>query len=271
MLLCVPGFAQVQEPEREPERELVQEPELEQVQKLDGSVVKRLEEVEALKRKLHHYGAGSQPELNSYSRLEYDEAYYSTALKYYNLVNDVQNIVLDNLYYAEFAAWDEIVDAQYVIMRDYTYQAAYHTAAPMEMNEELSYWTQARGGELDIERSILLDGQPFASSARSVPLDSIKAFTDYIIRDYLGARSGEEEWQRLTMQIREGTFIDLPNRNPTHKAALKWESSMKEWLKVRKRIAANIDPSQREAYRALTRKIYRRMYDQAIRLKKMRY
>lgn len=146
MLLCLSGFAQ------EPEREL--EYEQEQVQKLDGSVEKRLEEVRALKQKLHHYEAGSQQELNAYSHLEYNESYYSTAVKYYRLVNDVHNIVLDYLYYDEFAAWDKIVDAQYIIMRDYTYRAAYHTAAPMEMNEELAYWTEARGKELDIERGI---------------------------------------------------------------------------------------------------------------------
>ena len=184
---------------------------------------------------------------------------------------------LQDLYYMEFCEWFDLTNALNAIMEYYSYSMAHYRYAPMERTETFERWSCDRFEELKIEQQILGedDWQYFDVSMSGV---SKKEFDELI--EYFKTRNRET----VAEELEEG--FAAPNREEMLKSIDEnldfekvaemvslYETALNNWCKVRDAIAERQRDGSagRKAYRDMTKRVYKRFYNDLSELKDLHW
>lgn len=221
------------------------------------------------------YGAGNQPELNI-------ESYVLSILEHYRLINDYIRLMEFHrdkewigLLYQEYKEWFDINNAVNGLMVFYTYAAARYSALPMDINYTFSYWSEKRRDELKIESDIFWSyiWKPYQSDARKI---SDRKYEKLI--GHFKEQSPEKiiegivsEWEEKDYEYAQERFGGRYDTEKISEMVMLYETALHNWLSIREDIAAVLPKEKQRSYRAITRQVKARLYEDLKDLKEIRY
>ena len=221
------------------------------------------------------YGAGNQPELNI-------ESYVLSILEHYRLVNDYIRLMQFHreeewigLLYREYKEWFDLNNAANGLMVFYTYAGAGYSALPMDINCTFCYWSEARRKELKIEKDIFwsYDWEPYHSDARVTP---DRKFAK-LISHFRGQRTDDiieaivSDWEDKDYEYAQERFGERYDIDKIEEMVSLYETALYNWQRIREDIATSLPKEKQRSYRAITRQINTRLYDDLKELKDIRY
>lgn len=239
----------------------------------------------AVEELMELYSCGNQGEMNMASCIYAILADYAAIYEYYRFIESVNKFVragewdsqLPKLYYREYEAWLRMNLAATTIMYNYTYGLAWYTALPIEQNDILQRWAEARLAELRIEQDIYeANGwQPctYKGSARNVSeaafdalLNEIRATTNADVIEMVACDGATKNYDFAREMV--GDKIDF---TIIAEAVDDYKVALATWREVREQIALTYTGEKRSLFRAITRQMHARLYDNVRALKKICY
>ena len=221
------------------------------------------------------YSSGNQPELNIVS-------YVLSILEHYRLVNDYIRLMdfhreedWVGLLYREYKEWFDLNNAVNGLMVFYTYAGAGYTALPMDINYTFSYWSETRREELKIEKDIYWSywWEPYQSDARAV---SDRKFAK-LINHFRGQSTNNiikeivSQWEEKDYEYAQERFGERYDTEKIDEMVVLYETALHNWQNIREDIADALPKEKQKSYRAITRQINARLYEDLNDLKDIRY
>jgi hypothetical protein len=241
---------------------------------------------DAIDELINIYNAGNQPELNTASYVESILMHYKAVYAYYRLIEFIddykddsdRDLQLRALHYREFKEWFDINNAAKGIMHSYTYAAAGYSALPMSLNGTFMVWTKGRLAELKIERDIYRSSEcaPFESSVSTISPKKFNKLIGYfksrtkrdVIEEFFGDLYKKRERDYEYAEWRVGGAYDF---NKIAELLRYYETALTNWREVREQIALMLPKEKQKPYRAITKQMHTRLYNDLVDLKKLRY
>ena len=221
------------------------------------------------------YEAGNQPELNI-------ESYVLSILEHFRLINDYIRLMEFHrekawigLPYREYKEWFDLNNAMNGLMVFYTYAAAGYSALPMDINYTFSYWSEARRKELKIEKDIYWSyrWESYQSDARTI---SDRKFAKLI--SHFAGQSTESiietivsDWEEKDFEYARERFGERYDTMKIDEMVSMYETALHNWQSIREDIATFLPKEKQRSYRAITRQVNTRLYEDLKDLKEIRY
>lgn len=249
----------------------------------DGSDKLALLAVEEL---MGSYYAGNQWQMNCACGVMSWVAYYDTLSSYYRYIHyfkdcdltPEQNKWIKGLLYLEYTEWFNMNKAMKELLLEYTVAAAGYSALPMQISCTHDKWASDRNKELEIERCID-DGfgwKPYSTQAEEVSVEKFDELVAFykginkkaIIKQYIASWGGAETTAKDYKEAKDriGNSFDCAKIS---KIAERYALAISNWRDMREWIAETLPEEKRSSYRALTRQIHTRLYNELLELKQL--
>lgn len=230
------------------------------------------------------YSAGNQPELNTLYYVNAILEHYKTVYAYYRFIEYLNDYDEENnwdmqmrtLYYREFKEWFELNNAANGIMSFYTYAAATYSALPMDLNTTLEMWSKDRLAELETEENIisrLYNWKPFESDAKSISVKKFDKLLDYfknktqnaVVKEMFSEEEMDSDYARWRIDASRFDFEKLAE------ILCSYETALANWREVREQITLKLPKERQKSYRAITKQMHTRLYNNLVDLKELQY
>lgn len=223
---------------------------------------------------------GNQAAINSASGIHLTLSHYKTINAYYDFLYYIMKYSVEDrrmqiLYYKEFKAWYNMYSAARDIMGGYTYGGAIYTMAPMEFNETVSTWVDARAKDMALERThydtwnwtaFKYGDKEVSAEAFGELLNIFKSITmDDIIKSFMDSTGISLEYAK------DFCTKERFNIQEIAESALRYEQSLIQWRSIREQIAEALPQEMRESYRETTKHMHTRLYNELLEVKQIKF
>ena len=231
--------------------------------------------VRAIEDLIDIYGAGNQPELNTYSYVTSILEIYRTTNEYIRIMRFRHEEPLAGLLYQEYRAWFDLNNAASGILSFHTYAAAGYSALPMDINLTFASWSEMRRKELEIEEDTFwtYHREPFKASCRRISPDrflkEIRYFTNLTIDTIV--RTNAKNWNLKRSEYAYERLDGCFDFDKINEMAHLYEEAYRNWLTAREEIAVYLPKEQGKSYREATKQMNARLYRDLLELKDIKY
>ena len=200
-----------------------------------------------INRVVNKFSNDTQSEMNFIAYVDATVDYYRTIEAYRRWLSDVPSS-LKSLMQNEYVAWHNFNDARFAFWRDVSYNQEWYSMKPMEIEGYYENLSTNRRAELDVERSIIIEGKPYFQKGKTV--------TSAQWEKWITDHSVPEDIDLMKEMEREE---DLPSDSLVMDRVNTLKSSFSRWMEARKAIAAALPKKQGISYNNLTTDIYCRL------------
>lgn len=200
-----------------------------------------------INRVVNKFSNDTQSEMNFLAYVDATVDYYRTIEAYRRWLSDVPSS-LKSLMQNEYVTWHNFNEARFAFWRDVSYNQEWYSMKPMEIEGYYENLSTNRRAELDVERSIIIEGKPYFQKGKTVTSAQLeKWITDHSVPEDIDYLKNEFWEDRIPS---DSLVMDRVN-------SLK--SSFSRWMEARKAIAAALPKQQGIFYNNLTTDIYCRL------------
>ena len=200
-----------------------------------------------INRVVNKFSNDTQSEMNFIAYVDATVDYYRTIEAYRRWLSDVPSN-LKSLMQNEYVTWHNFNEARFAFWRDVSYNQEWYSMKPMEIEGYYENLSTNRRAELGIERSIILEGNPYYQKGKTVTSAQWEQWIiDHSVPEDIDYLKNEFWEDRIPS---DSLVMDRVN-------TLKY--SFSRWMKARKAIAAAIPKQQGISYDNLTTDIYCRL------------
>ena len=200
-----------------------------------------------INRVVNKFSNDTQSEMNFIAYVDATVDYYRTIEAYRRWLSDVPSN-LKSLMQNEYVTWHNFNEARFAFWRDVSYNQEWYSMKPMEIEGYYENLSTNRRAELGIERSIILEGNPYYQKGKTVTSAQWEQWIiDHSVPEDIDYLKNEFWEDRIPS---DSLVMDRVN-------TLKY--SFSRWMKARKAIAAALPKQQGISYDNLTTDIYCRL------------
>ena len=200
-----------------------------------------------INRVVNKFSNDTQSEMNFIAYVDATVDYYRTIEAYRRWLSDVPSN-LKSLMQNEYVTWHNFNEARFAFWRDVSYNQEWYSMKPMEIEGYYENLSTNRRAELDVERSIIIEGKPYFQKGKTV--------TSAQWEKWITDHSVPEDIDLMKEMEREE---DLPSDSLVMDRVNTLKSSFSRWMEARKAIAAALPKKQGISYNNLTTDIYCRL------------
>ncbi|MBR6489369.1 MAG: hypothetical protein IKT03_02425, partial [Muribaculaceae bacterium] len=189
-----------------------------------------------INRVVKKFSNDTQSELNFRWYVKATVDYYRTIEAYRQWLSEVPSN-LKSLMQNEYVAWHNFNEARFAFWRDVSYNQEWYSMKPMEIEGYYENLSANRRAELEVERSIILEGKPYLQKGKTVTSSQWeKWITDHSVPEDIEYLRNEFWEDRIPS---DSLVMDRVNT---------LKSSFSRWMKARKAIAAALPKQQGISY-----------------------
>ena len=200
-----------------------------------------------ISRVVSKFSNDTQSKLNFIAYVDATLDYYCTIEAYRQWLSKVPSN-LKSLMQNEYVAWHNFNEARFAFWRDVSYNQEWYSMKPMEIEGYYENLSANRRAELEVERSIILEGKPYLQKGKTVASSQWeKWITDHSVPEDIEYLRNEF-WKD---KIPSDSIVS--NRVNTLK------SSFSQWIGARKAIVKALPQEQSKWYDNITSDIFCRL------------
>ena len=200
-----------------------------------------------INRVVNKFSNDTQSEMNFIAYVDATVDYYRTIEAYWLWLSDVPSN-LKSLVQNEYVTWHNFNEARFAFWRDVSYNQEWYSMKLMEIEGFYENLSANRRAELDVERSIILDGKPYSQKGKTVT----SAQWDKWITDH----SVPEDIDYLKNEFWEDR---IPSDSIVNNRVNTLKSTFSQWMEARKAIAKALPQEQSKWYDNMTLDIFCRL------------
>ena len=200
-----------------------------------------------INRVVKKFSNDTQSELNFRWYVKATVDYYRTIEAYRQWLSEVPSN-LKSLMQNEYVAWHNFNEARFAFWRDVSYNQEWYSMKPMEIEGYYENLSANRRAELEVERSIILEGKPYLQKGKTVTSSQWeKWITDHSVPEDIEYLRNEFLKDRI------------PNDSIVSNRVNALKSSFSQWIGVRKAIVNALPQEQGQWYQNITDDIHCRI------------
>ena len=193
------------------------------------------------------YSSETQSEMNFQCFIHSSVDYYRTIEAYRQWIQDVPHDMRP-LVQEEYEAWHDLNSARFTLWDEVSYRQEWYSMKPMEIEGYRENLSSNRRAELEVERGIILSGQPYQQKSKTV---TAKEWEQWI-----ADHSVPEDIDDLKKM---GETDRIPDDSLVADRVNTLKSTFSRWLKARQALASALPKEQGDSYDFLTADIHSRM------------
>lgn len=197
-------------------------------------------------RVVDKFSSQTQSEMNFQCYVYATVEYYLTIETYRQWLQTVPSNIKP-LAQKEYEAWHDLNKARFALWNDVSYRREWYSMKPMEIEGYYGNLAENRRAELDIERSIIIGGQPYQQKGKTVTAKQWEAWIaeNSVPEDIDMLREMEDKQQ-------------IPSDSLVTARVDSLKSAFSQWLRARQAIAEALPEEQGKSYDNLTADIHSR-------------
>lgn len=200
-----------------------------------------------ISRVVSKFSNDTQSELNFIAYVDGTVDYYRTIEAYRQWLSEVPSN-LKSLMQNEYVAWHNFNETRFAFWRDVSYNQEWYSMKPMEIEGYYENLSANRRAELEVERSIILEGKPYLQKGKTVVSSQwAKWITDHSVPEDIEYLRNEFWKDRI------------PSDSIVNNRVNALKSSFSRWREARKAIVNALPQEQSKWYDNMTSDIFCRL------------
>lgn len=192
---------------------------------------------------------------------------YDTVHDYHELIGRMGNSrsLLQQYYYYDFQIWYELMEAQYDLMKNYTYGAAWYTTLPTTWALDYKFWVEQRQKGLEEEMVVLniwidydfvadadrVSYRKFDNLLTKISNMTCRDVAKYLTRNFFHKDEYESTYDRVRSCYDFDKIDEIVDR---------YDSLLVCWLQLREQIADEMPDDKKSSYHEITEQIKAQFY-----------